>query len=98
MNVTTAVHAPVRRSNRSEEHTSELQSLTNIVCRLLLEKKSIKVGVHTPHIEREHVLVDILLCLADPRKHTIKPSTQRCQLRDRPHLVACSAQCAEAHA
>src|SRR5262249_61228790 len=24
---------------RSEEHTSELQSLTNIVCRLLLEKK-----------------------------------------------------------
>src|SRR5438093_7576578 len=27
------------RRNRSEEHTSELQSLTNIVCRLLLEKK-----------------------------------------------------------
>src|SRR5262249_59996269 len=26
-------------SNRSEEHTSELQSLTNLVCRLLLEKK-----------------------------------------------------------
>src|SRR5438093_6202002 len=24
---------------RSEEHTSELQSLTNLVCRLLLEKK-----------------------------------------------------------
>src|SRR5262249_52980035 len=27
------------RSGRSEEHTSELQSLTNLVCRLLLEKK-----------------------------------------------------------
>src|SRR5262249_56231414 len=27
---------------RSEEHTSELQSLTNIVCRLLLEKKNNK--------------------------------------------------------
>src|SRR5258706_6027902 len=26
--------------DRSEEHTSELQSLTNIVCRLLLEKKT----------------------------------------------------------
>src|SRR5258706_13481040 len=26
---------------RSEEHTSELQSLTNLVCRLLLEKKQI---------------------------------------------------------
>src|SRR5438046_5153517 len=29
-------------SNRSEEHTSELQSLTNLVCRLLLEKKKKK--------------------------------------------------------
>src|SRR5262249_61814183 len=28
-----------RYSLRSEEHTSELQSLTNLVCRLLLEKK-----------------------------------------------------------
>src|SRR5258706_6733455 len=28
---------PVQRE-RSEEHTSELQSLTNLVCRLLLEK------------------------------------------------------------
>src|SRR5438046_6607601 len=27
------------REVRSEEHTSELQSLTNLVCRLLLEKK-----------------------------------------------------------
>src|SRR5258706_2271459 len=26
-------------TRRSEEHTSELQSLTNLVCRLLLEKK-----------------------------------------------------------
>src|ERR1019366_7441398 len=33
---------PCRRSwsRRSEEHTSELQSLTNLVCRLLLEKKN----------------------------------------------------------
>src|SRR5258706_11241634 len=30
------------RSRRSEEHTSELQSLTNLVCRLLLEKKKKK--------------------------------------------------------
>src|SRR5688572_31370791 len=27
------------RDNRSEEHTSELQSQSNLVCRLLLEKK-----------------------------------------------------------
>src|SRR5258706_10718316 len=35
-------HAFARRNGvriRSEEHTSELQSLTNLVCRLLLEKK-----------------------------------------------------------
>src|SRR5438046_9206102 len=31
--------APSRPGPRSEEHTSELQSLTNLVCRLLLEKK-----------------------------------------------------------
>src|SRR2546430_12648462 len=30
---------PQARESRSEEHTSELQSQSNIVCRLLLEKK-----------------------------------------------------------
>src|SRR2546430_12580089 len=37
-----AVHADGfhgRRDLRSEEHTSELQSQSNLVCRLLLEKK-----------------------------------------------------------
>src|SRR5437016_10810316 len=33
-----------RRAGRSEEHTSELQSLTNLVCRLLLEKKKTETG------------------------------------------------------
>ena len=33
------VTLPTDRETRSEEHTSELQSLTNLVCRLLLEKK-----------------------------------------------------------
>src|SRR2546430_13292084 len=38
--------APLRmRSSRSEEHTSELQSQSNLVCRLLLEKK--KNMLHT---------------------------------------------------
>src|SRR5262249_62183226 len=31
--------AAIAAAARSEEHTSELQSLTNLVCRLLLEKK-----------------------------------------------------------
>src|SRR5260221_1898546 len=34
---------------RSEEHTSELQSHSDLVCRLLLEKK--KAQVRTPHTE-----------------------------------------------
>src|SRR5438046_8245669 len=34
-----ARRAPGSAASRSEEHTSELQSLTNLVCRLLLEKK-----------------------------------------------------------
>src|SRR5262249_59563265 len=35
-------------ATRSEEHTSELQSLTNLVCRLLLEKKK-KDSTHKYH-------------------------------------------------
>src|SRR5437016_7880401 len=35
------------REGRSEEHTSELQSLTNLVCRLLLEKKKKKKNKNT---------------------------------------------------
>src|SRR5256886_13100089 len=38
---------------RSEEHTSELQSQSNLVCRLLLEKKKNKLSglpVHHPHL------------------------------------------------
>src|SRR5688500_19879478 len=31
--------------NRSEEHTSELQSPCNLVCRLLLEKKKQKIEI-----------------------------------------------------
>src|ERR1019366_4262458 len=34
-------------AQRSEEHTSELQSLTNLVCRLLLEKKKMTLPVAT---------------------------------------------------
>src|SRR5262249_58694227 len=38
---------------RSEEHTSELQSLTNLVCRLLLEKKKKKTRArHTRQLRR----------------------------------------------
>src|SRR2546430_13045410 len=34
---------------RSEEHTSELQSQSNLVCRLLLEKKKYSITTHNPY-------------------------------------------------
>src|SRR5262249_61214743 len=36
--------------DRSEEHTSELQSLTNLVCRLLLEKKKTNDALSFYHL------------------------------------------------
>src|SRR5256885_11448949 len=52
------------RSHRSEEHTSELQSPCNLVCRLLLEKKKKKSLIYynsyicwqlTNHTHRTHI-------------------------------------------
>src|SRR5207249_7420806 len=43
--------AGIRVSERSEEHTSELQSRFDLVCRLLLEKKKKLLPRHpSPHI------------------------------------------------
>src|SRR5690242_20861821 len=42
----------IRRTGRSEEHTSELQSHVNLVCRLLLEKKKKKKTRHMPEATR----------------------------------------------
>src|SRR5260370_4377983 len=39
-------HLSISHDLRSEEHTSELQSHLNLVCRLLLEKKE-----HTPQLQ-----------------------------------------------
>src|SRR5437016_10190120 len=41
-------HAPLD-VQRSEEHTSELQSLTKLVCRLLLEKKNRSISGALPY-------------------------------------------------
>src|SRR2546430_12083376 len=40
------LRAGERQAVRSEEHTSELQSQSNLVCRLLLEKKKYKPVTH----------------------------------------------------
>src|SRR5687767_15321801 len=56
--------APVLKSTvgRSEEHTSELQSLAYLVCRLLLEKKKQKLH------HRSLLCNTLLLHLLDPRR------------------------------
>src|SRR6478609_2452985 len=47
------------RNRRSEEHTSELQSLAYLVCRLLLEKKKKNV---TPEVPTPRSLYATVLC------------------------------------
>src|SRR2546426_8673534 len=51
------------RAGRSEEHTSELQSPCNLVCRLLLEKKNKKpAGPALPHHPRLDPAVMLTRC------------------------------------
>src|SRR2546427_11952115 len=47
-----------RSSGRSEEHTSELQSQSNLVCRLLLEKKK-KTETKIMSVSHSHRLEDV---------------------------------------
>src|SRR5438093_7388291 len=57
------VYGNCLRLPRSEEHTSELQSLTNLVCRLLLEKKKKnkkKLAMTTP-FTKAYMLTDKML-------------------------------------
>src|SRR2546430_11463324 len=60
-NLHAASPPPARPHSRSEEHTSELQSQSNIVCRLLLEKKipaardlDAEVHEHAQHARNHH--------------------------------------------
>src|SRR5260370_26373125 len=59
------------RFNRSEEHTSELQSHLNLVCRLLLEKKK-KTFLHLIVVARVQApLFEVLDGLPRVPRHTI---------------------------
>src|SRR2546427_3075462 len=46
----TVLHGGPHHAERSEEHTSELQSQSNLVCRLLLEKKKKKTVTLTVRV------------------------------------------------
>src|SRR2546430_7023317 len=62
---TASTFFPPTSNSRSEEHTSELQSQSNLVCRLLLEKKKKKtilqttirlIQHRTTHIQLPHII------------------------------------------
>src|SRR2546421_8372428 len=55
----------VRARRRSEEHTSELQSRSDLVCRLLLEKKKDEERVDTQWFNRWLFSITILCVLSD---------------------------------
>src|SRR5256885_11409061 len=52
-----------RRRGRSEEHTSELQSPCNLVCRLLLEKKKKYIRVLSRSVSRATIYIYDMLSL-----------------------------------
>src|SRR2546430_12321719 len=56
-------------ADRSEEHTSELQSQSNLVCRLLLEKKNTIIRSHRPPWTQYHNLSRLVLRCLLPRAH-----------------------------
>src|SRR5438034_8807101 len=52
-------HGMANISDRSEEHTSELQSHSDLVCRLLLEKKKKKKTWNLNHIHYKRSIISI---------------------------------------
>src|SRR5438876_5012595 len=60
------VHQEHAVRDRSEEHTSELQSPVHLVCRLLLEKKK-KINKNIPYYSKN----DIQHITKHPEHHTI---------------------------
>src|SRR5256886_8229584 len=57
--------------NRSEEHTSELQSQSNLVCRLLLEKKKKK------HTRDDTTTANVYISLTGCGCHRLRPLHSR---------------------
>src|SRR6516162_8300918 len=73
------------RSPRSEEHTSELQSPCNLVCRLLLEKKK-KKTVHISFIQKHQIHKKHYLSFST-KLTVLIPRIQRPLILHRRHLL-----------
>src|SRR2546430_3418473 len=76
---------PVVSTRRSEEHTSELQSQSNLVCRLLLVKKIVR---HCEHADDDVLVVHDLLEVVVGANLERRPVAQRLSHRPRDDAVA----------
>src|SRR5256885_11936727 len=76
MLMTSAFILPGETRLRSEEHTSELQSPCNLVCRLLLEKKNIIIHDHLRIACLKPITIHstLLILLLLPRYHYTNPT------------------------
>src|SRR5260370_21816945 len=92
-------HCSISRdsTSRSEEHTSELQSHLNLVCRLLLEKKKQRCR-HQPHLKLSRhpmpLMQDEVDHAHEPHRHSVRCDTdlltsEVSQLRNVFRLAAC---------
>src|ERR1035438_74356 len=71
-------------TNRSEEHTSELQSLRHLVCRLLLEKKKATLITRS---QSTWLRNPVQVCAVGP----ISPSSSSSRLRRRQRGSSCAS-------
>src|SRR5260370_5306788 len=76
------------RLRRSEEHTSELQSHLNLVCRLLLEKKNIHSILMTPSVNAANHVVSLCGVIAVDDDSKFFAYLVRCQSSSVPSTGA----------
>src|SRR2546425_918611 len=79
---------------RSEEHTSELQSLAYLVCRLLLEKKNQTGAERMPHDLSHLSFLVFFLMIRRPPRSTLFPYTTLFRSREdfKPTGIQCALQ------
>src|SRR2546430_10262287 len=84
---------PAGRQSRSEEHTSELQSQSNLVCRLLLEKITTRggtdqdeYGVPAPNLYLEFPTINFPCRKHRGKSAQIAPPPHICLQSTAPHF------------
>src|SRR5690606_40021939 len=79
-------HVPLHLDRRSEEHTSELQSRENLVCRLLLEKKKNSIPERSARFPHQATAILGINGRGRLRKETL---TTKPAARSAPHRTLC---------